>query len=188
MAGYIQLTIPSRSFTPERPVSESATLPTPSHCRSTSCASTRSARSPWTRCRRRTRDTQVRRWRSRRSRTCCSRGTCGTIRRTRLAEPRSLRALLRPRVDAAVQRALSDRLRSRRSRISSSSASGRAGRPGTRSTATRRRRDDDRSARPGHRQRRRHGDGRGAPRRRVQSRGARRSSITTRTSSAATAT
>ena len=47
---------------------------------SSSARSTSSAASRWTRCRRRTPAIPARRWRSRRSRTCCTRASCGTTR------------------------------------------------------------------------------------------------------------
>ena len=72
-----------------------------------------------------------------------------------LAEPRSLRAERRPRVDAALLAPVPDRLRARPSRTSRTSASSARRAPGTPSTGTRRHRGDHRPARPGHRHLRR---------------------------------
>ena len=85
-----------------------------------------------------------------------------------LARSRSLRAVQRPRLDAAVRAAASDRLRpaDRRAQAFPPAALEDAGPSGSRRHA--RRRDDDRPARPGARQRRRHGARRAAARRRVQ--------------------
>ncbi len=85
-----------------------------------------------------------------------------------LARPRSLCPVCRARLDAAVQPAPPDRLRSfaRTDQAVSPMGQHHAGSSRTRPHA--RRRDDDRPARPGLRQRGRHGDGRGAPGRTLQ--------------------
>ena len=104
-----------------------------------------------------------------------------------LARPRPLRAVERPRLDAAVFAAAPDRLRPRALGAAQLPP---AAQPDARPSRVRdhaRRRDDDRPARPGPHQRGRHGARGKAPRRRVQPRRPRRSSTITPTSSSATA-
>ena len=104
-----------------------------------------------------------------------------------LARPRPVRALERPRLDAAVFGRLSDGLRHRARRAQEFPAARLArGRP-SRARARARHRDDDGAARPRPRERRRHGARREASRGEVQSPRLPRSSITTRTCSSATA-
>ena len=85
-----------------------------------------------------------------------------------LGRSRPLRAVQRPRLDAAVRAAAPHRLRpvARRAQALPPAALEDAGAPGDRHHA--RRRDDDRAARPGHRQRRGHGPRRSAARGAVQ--------------------
>ena len=106
----------------------------------------------------------------------------------RLAGSRPVRAVRRPRQHAALLAAPPDRLRPLARRPQGVPAVGlaHAGPPGARPDAGRR--GDDRPARPGLRERRRHGHRRAPPRGRVQPRRARRSSITGPTSSPPTAT
>ena len=106
----------------------------------------------------------------------------------RLARPRPVRAVRRPRQHAAVLAPPPDRLRrlARRPQVVPAVGQQHARPPRVRPDA--RRRGDDRSARPGLRQRRRDGHRRAAPGRRVQPRRARPSSITGPTSSPRTAT
>ena len=93
--------------------------------------------------------------------------------RPRLARPRPLRPLGRPRLHAALRAAPPDGLRRHPRRSARASASGAASRRGIRSTATRRasRRPPGRSGRGS--QRRRHGAGRALPGGDVQPRRAR---------------
>ena len=102
-----------------------------------------------------------------------------------LARPRPLRAVGRPRLDAALRAAASHRLcRHDAGRAASASASSAAARRPSRARPRRRHRDHHRPAGPGPRQRRRHG-ARRAPAREPLRR--RRWSITTPMSSPATA-
>ena len=81
---------------------------------------------------------RARRWRSRRSATCCSRRFLRVNPQdTAVARSRPLRAQRRARLRAAVLAAAPVRLRPRASRTSSSSASGARARPGTPSAGTR---------------------------------------------------
>ena len=104
-----------------------------------------------------------------------------------LARPRPLRALERPRLDAAVLAAAPDRLRAadRRAEELPPARLAHRGPPGARLAP--RHRDHDRPARPGPRQRGRHGARREAARGEFNRPGLRRSSITTPTCSSATA-
>ena len=104
-----------------------------------------------------------------------------------LGEPRPLRALQRPRLDAAVRAAAPHRLRPADGGAEAlpPAAFEDAGPSGSRHHA--RRRNDHRPAGPGHRQRRRHGARRKAAGRRIQPARASTSSTTTPTSSSATA-
>ena len=106
-------------------------------------------------------------------------------RRARLARPRPLRAVGRPRLDAALRAALSHRLSRHDDRGAEAFPPARLqDRRPSRIRPRAGHRDDHRSARPGPRQRRRHGDGRAA----AATRGsATTSSITTPMSSPATA-
>ena len=101
-----------------------------------------------------------------------------------LARPRPLRAVRRPRVHAALQPAVPVRaIPASRSTTSSASASGISRSPATPSLICFPARDHDRPARPGLRDRRRHGDGRALPGGDVQPRRTRTSSTTTPTCS-----
>ena len=106
--------------------------------------------------------------------------------RSGLARPRPLRALGRPRLDAALRAAPSARLRGDDDRGDQALPPARLdhARPSGEFRHARRR-DHDRAARPGARQRGRHGDRRAASRRRVRRRA---SSTTTPTCSPPTAT
>ena len=106
-----------------------------------------------------------------------------------LARPRPLRALGRPRVDAALQRCCY--LTGYDLSLDDLQAVPPVGEPHARAPGVRlhaRRRDHHRPARPGRRQRGRHGGRRGAPRGASSTATGTRSSTTTRTSSPATAT
>ncbi len=101
-------------------------------------ASTRSARSRSTPSRRRTPATRARRWRSPRPPTCSTRRSCShNPADPGLAGPRPLRALGRPRLDAALREPAPLGLRRSASTRSSTSASSARTRPATPSTATR---------------------------------------------------
>ena len=102
------------------------------------------------------------RWAWRTSRPCCSREVLRfDAADARLAEPRPLRAVGRPRLDAALCAALSHRLSRHGDRRAEALPPARLqDRRPSRVRPCRRHRDDHRSARPGPRQRRRHGAGR----------------------------
>ena len=121
-------------------------------------------------------------------------------RRPDLAQPRSLRAVQRPRVDAAVVAAASHRRQGGQSRVRGAGPAlgharrhqalppDRQPRAGPSGVPLRLGRgDDDRPARPGHRDQRGHGDGAEVARAALQPARLRRSSTTTSTRSAATA-
>ena len=133
--------------------------------RSTSSASTRSARCRWTRSRRPTPGTRARRWRWRPWPTRCGSDFLRfDPERSDLAEPRPLRALGRPRVDAALLAAAPDRREGGRPRLrdarrargdarrhQAASASSTAVPGPPRVPLDHGRRDHDRPARPGRR-------------------------------------
>ena len=102
-------------------------------------------------------------------------------RRPALARPRPLRPLRRARLDAALQPAPPDRLRPAARRAEALPPVGQHDAGPPRARPHPRRRGDDRPARPGLRQRRRHGDRRGAAWRRTSTGRATRSSTTTPT-------
>ena len=108
-------------------------------------------------------------------------------RESALGRPRPLRAVQRPRLDAALRAAAPHRLRPAAGRAQALPPAGLedAGASGDRPHAGRR--DDDRSARSGHRQRRGHGPRRSAARGAVQPAGPRASSTTAPARSSATA-
>ena len=137
----------------------------------TNSRSTPSARCAWTPSRRRTRAIRARPWPSRRSPTSSGSASSATTRRSPLAQPRPVRAVRRPCLDAAVVAAAPERRAGRRPRLRGA----RPSRP-SRSTTSRpsassarrcpghpeyrldqRRGDDHRPARPGRGHLGRHG-------------------------------
>ena len=105
------------------------------------------------------RATPARRSARRRWPTCCGRAACATTRAPGLAGPRPLRALLRPRLGAALRAAPSHRLRPADGAARALPPDRLADPGAPRARADAGRRDHHRSARPGLRQRGRHGDG-----------------------------